>query len=210
MALRLIHHYSEKDLSKMNNVGEAPLHAACRNRNNVVCSKLLEKNADPNLKDREGTPPLLLFFQNGMNELIPLLLSNGAKVDAVNANGDSCLHLACAANNTLVCDTLLHCGASTKIMNAAGKMPTHSCMSKGHFAILHRLLDANDVKVNALFPDSNSLLHAACIMGNIATCVKLIKRGAVINILNNRNQTPLYVAVKNNACFPIIELLDLC
>ena len=86
-------------------VGETPLHWACRNNEPSTAEVLLKAKSDVQLSERESqrSPLHLAVRATGKDAAMPgetpkLLLElvrHGAAVNAVDANGQTPLHLAC-------------------------------------------------------------------------------------------------------------------
>lgn len=78
----------------------------------------------------------------GRAERASALLSEGAKVDSRDRNGDSALNMAAAKGNITLVDVLLKAGADVNLANLAGVTPLMAASFRGNADIVHKLLAA--------------------------------------------------------------------
>lgn len=101
--------------------GDAPLHIVIRQRDLPWVGFLLQANADPNIRDRDGNTPLLLAAVVRFSEAIRVLVAIHAGVDLKNNAGETPLIKAVQANDVADAKVLLDAGASPDLTdNAAG------------------------------------------------------------------------------------------
>ena len=67
--------------------GEGALHITVKRGDDKYVRYLLQKGADPNLRDRQGNTPLLLAVQLGQRDLIPVLIAGKANPNLGNQSG---------------------------------------------------------------------------------------------------------------------------
>lgn len=99
-----------------------PLVWAAENRHASVVRYLLEKKADPQLRDSEMNIALHWSAFSGSMEITEDLINYGSAVNLCNAHGDTPLHIAArqAADNCVM--LLLARGARTDVTNKAGQL----------------------------------------------------------------------------------------
>ncbi|GAB6178795.1 hypothetical protein JCM14036_01140 [Desulfotomaculum defluvii] len=173
----------------------------------------LNAGINPNAKDDLMLTPLMYASEKGHNDIIQLLLKNGAEVNAIQSTaGITPLNLAIIGGNVETIKLLLKGGADvnlsdekdgmTPLMLASGVVPNikNSCETV-------KLLLDSDAEVNAV--DKNfgwSALHYAVYEGNQEKVQVLLDEGADINIKGNDGQTPLIRAsIVGNA--EVVQLL---
>lgn len=74
--------------------GEGALHIVIKRGDMTYLRYLLQKGADPNLRDERGNTPLLLAVQGGQAEMIPVLTAARANPNLGNQSGVTPLILA--------------------------------------------------------------------------------------------------------------------
>lgn len=100
------------------------LYEAATIGNKGAARKFLRKGQDINASPA-GTSwtPLLAAADNGHDEMVELLIKNGATVDARDSNGDTPLCLAAAEGHEETAVALLKAGADPRVRNNKGQTP---------------------------------------------------------------------------------------
>jgi len=87
----LINHKASMNL--VDSSGQTPLMKAIKNMHNIIVNELLGCGANHNT-GHNSFPPLHLASKRGNNDAIRLLMSHGARINALNRYGGTALHLA--------------------------------------------------------------------------------------------------------------------
>jgi ankyrin repeat protein len=120
--------------------GRTPILEAFRNSESSqrlkMTKALLEHGANPNVRDFEQATPLIRAVFNGDKEIVELLLSHKAEVNAQDKNGRSALHWASLAvqNNrdmTPITQLLIVAGADVNVRDNAGRTPLQLAEGSG-------------------------------------------------------------------------------
>lgn len=137
------------------NDGFTPLHIAVMERKEEVISLLLKAGANIEAKDGHGRTPLhwgpfayirqpkhiyeklgqpheTVFTDPGPAKGIVLLLNAGAKIDAVDDEGDTPLHEAARLTSVRGAEALLARGAKVNVKNKAGETPLSIAQASDH------------------------------------------------------------------------------
>jgi ankyrin repeat protein len=91
--------------------GETALHIVARRGDEVYLRYLLQKGADPNVRDGRGDTPLLLAVTAGHAGLIPVLVAGRANVNLGNGGGETPLIRAVQRRDVTTARLLLTAGA---------------------------------------------------------------------------------------------------
>lgn len=92
--------------------GQTALHIVVDRRDATWLGYLLQKGANPNLADKQGSTPLMLATQLNFIEGIDWLVKKNAQVDQTNRAGETALILAVQLRNGEAVRTLLKAGAN--------------------------------------------------------------------------------------------------
>ncbi|MBF0316286.1 MAG: ankyrin repeat domain-containing protein [Oligoflexia bacterium] len=144
IAVHLIEHAAEIDPSSASN-SALIIHAAQYGHINVL-RKLKEKGADLNQKDSvSGWTPLHGAAYTGQLDVVEYLVSEGADINTIHANGVTPLNSAAYAGHLNVVKHLMNKGADMNIANHNGYTPLNSAAEAGQLDVVKYLIsrDAN-------------------------------------------------------------------
>jgi len=135
--------------------------------------------------------------RNHHENILQLLMKNGANIDAGDINGNSILYKVAREGNEKVVSLLLKNGANIEEGEKSVGTPLHLAASENNYNIVKILLE-NGANVNALDKNGDTPLHR-CVkeLGHIGveSVQLLLKNGANIEATNNNSETPLIRAV---------------
>ena len=114
------------DINERNTFGETLLLRASSNGNEKCVDFLLEHDADPNLKDKNGWAPLMWTANEGHEKIGEHLLAKGAKVDARDKDNRTPLMRASSGGHKEHVRLLLDNGADPNAVDNFGMNPLKS------------------------------------------------------------------------------------
>jgi ankyrin repeat protein len=120
------------DTGKTDSGGNTLLHLACagaEHERTLIVKKLIELNADVNARNHAAYTPLHVAVVSAGIETVKLLLTNGAKIDARLATGETPLFLC---RNDLI-EILIDSGADINLQNNKGETPFVAALLAGDF-----------------------------------------------------------------------------
>ena len=143
-----------------------PLMLAASKGKFECCELLINKKCDVNFKDAlTGRTALTYAVMNGYQNVMSLLISNGANPTVLDNWGNSLVHYASSYGWTHCLTMLIDIGMSlSSPLNYSNFSPMVCAVMKGHFGIAMKLMYAKEVDVNSKDQDSNSnrsVLHHA-------------------------------------------------
>jgi ankyrin repeat protein len=158
-------------------------------------------------QDEWQNTPLHYAVKSKSVELVRLLLSSNADVNAVDGAGSTPLHWAIEESIALHWDTescfieiaeaLLEAGAGVNATNEAGKAPLHEAASNGRIREAQVLINYG-ADINIKGESSFTPLHYAAVAGAGEMVTFLATNGAEVNSRSDEGYTPLHWAVCAN------------
>ena len=185
-------------INKRGKDGMTLLHYACMNGKIKAVEFLLQRGADPLIKDFYCELPLHKAVFH--SEVLRFLLKKGIyKKEHLNEKeeyGNTPLHFACEEGIVESVKLLIDFGANVNVENDQGLTPLDKACARGDVEIVKMLVKAG-AKVNV--PDHNGriLLHDACRRGLLEIVKILVEAGADVNKQDIEGNTPLHLACKS-------------
>jgi ankyrin repeat protein len=141
------------------------------------------------------------------------LAQNPASANARNARGFPAMHLAVTMNYEKIVKQLLDAGCDVQIANecshigSQGDTPLHAAAFWGRYGIAQVLIEKG-ANVNAAARNNWTPLHDALYTNQLKIARLLLEHGARCDTENDRRETPLALARKNqDADIPAVEAL---
>jgi len=152
--------------------------------------------------------PVADAAMKGDTVAVQTLLRQGADVNAPQADGMTALHWAALNGDLKTANVLLVAKAKTEPMTRlGGYTPLHLGSSRGHAAVVTRLLQAGSL-ATAVTTTGVQPIHLAAQAGNPEAVRVLVDRGADVNAKDTTHgRTPLIFAVSENRLDAITVLL---
>jgi hypothetical protein len=137
--------------------------------------------------------PLHVASVYGQEEVIKVLLKEGANIEARNDWGMRPLFLAAEQGADSIVSLLLQHGACTE-KTASGRSPLHTAAENGYEEV-SRILIEGGARIEAEDNRKCTPLHVAAIAGQRAMVELLLKKGANIEARDHIKWTPLHRAI---------------
>ncbi|XP_041374689.1 serine/threonine-protein phosphatase 6 regulatory ankyrin repeat subunit B-like [Gigantopelta aegis] len=220
---------NEDKIVNIENKGSTPLLLAITVKSFDVCLYLLDKGADPNVTDAEQNYPLHLavcddeldtvaekeVVTEKMNkhtgspmEVIKRLVEKGAKLNVVDASGNTPLHIAAHYSSVDVVRYLVEKGLQIDLPNGNGAMPIHLASAHNTSDVCLCILN-NGAVPNVTDAHSKSPLHFAVCNRDANVVVTLIHHGAKLDNVDEFGNTPLHIATKEGSLQAVSDLMDM-
>jgi ankyrin repeat protein len=183
----------------LGNKAEVNIHDAIRLGDSEKVKSLLKKT--PELvasKDTQGCTPLHLAAGKGRKDMVDLLLTNKADVNARDSGGDTPLHAATAKGGTSGIAILVFLSAKNDEYAKETNANTADFLAaEKQYEDVVRLLLTNKADVNAKDDNGMTPLHFAAMRSQKDVVELLLANGADVNAKDNNNgMTPLHFAAK--------------
>jgi ankyrin repeat protein len=199
------------DVNAKDDHGWTPLHFAVEKQRVAVVKRLIELQANMELRNDEGDTPLAIAARKRFRykDMVDLLIAKGAKVDAAVGSllktGLMPLHEAAKAGDAGQVQLLVSSGSNVNARDEQGRRPLHHAAASGRKETAE-LLIANGADVNATSEDGCTPLHAAASEGQRELVELLLDRGADIGKQYSDAATSLSLAI-TNGYREVVELL---
>ena len=168
------------DINAVDESGNQALHIAS-SLGHTETVKLLLAHTNTNIDgvNRLGLTPLLsaVAAKTIHPESCEALLEHNASIDAMDADGNQPLHVACRSHSGVV-DILLSYGANSNAANKHGQTPLHTAANNNEDSPrVCEMLLKHDARVNAVDEDGNQAFHLACRRHHTRTAITLLSYG---------------------------------
>jgi ankyrin repeat protein len=141
-------------------------------------------------------------------QIVSLLLTNGAEVDAVGYEGRTPLHEACTGGCLPTAKLLLRHRANVRARTDLGKTPLHQSAAFGNYRLVELLL-ANGADLEARDNYGFTPLREAASTGNLTSLKALLAHDAKVTVYDRRyGATPLHWAAMSTNVSVVAALLD--
>lgn len=190
-----------------------PVLAAAERGNAAALELLLQHGAAHNIPDSYGNTALSEAAGNGHEKVVTILLKQaGTEIDK--ANNDLCtpLYRAVANGHKSVVQLLIKSGSDVDKASRSGRSPALLACWSGQAECLEILM-TNKANINKTDNDKWSCLFSACANNHLSCLDLLLKNRQLGDIngsvhINNKGQTPLYIAAKHGHLEVMTRLLD--
>ncbi|MHB0937422.1 MAG: ankyrin repeat domain-containing protein [Armatimonadota bacterium] len=185
------------DVNARDHQGMTPLHiAAGRGAAGLLTDLLTETGGDVTQADGMGNTPLHHAAAHGHAEVMELLLSRGANLNAKNHNGHTPLHEAVGRQSPEAVAFLLKRKAAVNDGDTFSRTPLHLAAKAGAKPIVEQLL-ASGADANAADHFGSTPLHEAALRGQLRVAAVLLQHGADSERKDQLGRTPAQAAAAN-------------
>ncbi len=180
------------------------LHLSVRANSKKITKYLIQTGLSVNHVNKHKETPIFDAIRVNNFEIINLLISNDANVNHLNDIGESPFLRAVLRGDRDVVDLLLEVGADYNLSNNTYENALFYTVHNGNSEVFEVLIDHG---LNVLTKDirGNTLFHLIALKDDIKMFETVLKYTKTVFIPNNKNETPLHIAVNNNASYELIK-----
>ncbi len=175
--------------------GLTGLHLACASGALSTTTHFLNAGVDPTIQTQSGETPLELAATNpSIGQFKRLIDASHPDLDAINAKGETLLHIAARSGNLTHVMLLIDLGASLNIQNHSGFTPLHLAAERGSTEIVELLLACGaDFTKKTHF---NGKLAQELVSDSQPQLRQTMLRHETLQTDSTRSQSQLHTAVK--------------
>ncbi|HEY1340445.1 MAG TPA: ankyrin repeat domain-containing protein [Bryobacteraceae bacterium] len=186
---------------------DASLANAAANGDWAGVRALIQKHAEVNAAQPDGTTALQWAAQRDDASAARLLVTAGADVKAANRYGVTALSLACRNGNAEIVELLLKAGADPNAALPGGETPVMTAARTGNASVVKALI-GHGAKVDAKETSrGQTAIMWAAAEGNVEAIQALIQAGADFRARLDSGWTPLLFAVREGKIDAVRALL---
>ncbi|XP_067661991.1 ankyrin-3-like [Haliotis asinina] len=186
------------DLSLAYDTGSNILHSACsRGRLEVVKYILSQNIVDINCRGWMKKTPVMTAAECGHEDVVELLVENGADLSLACSTSNNILHLACSKGYVEVLKYVL--SQNTVDINSRGrskKTPAMIAAECGHEKVVELLMEKG-ANLSLTCDTGSNILHLACSKGRLEVLKYILSQNIVdINSRGRSKKTPAMIAAE--------------
>ncbi|MGE5195867.1 MAG: ankyrin repeat domain-containing protein [Anaerolineae bacterium] len=168
-------------------------------------SQLFKKKAAP-----QKNPETFFYAIRSQNQQAALqFLELGIiDLDAIDENGRTALHWACAAGLIDLVKTLIQEGADLDATDEMGQTPFHLACQYNQVEMVKALIQNYSIDINQKDQSDRTPLHCAWINGHLQLAEELTSNGALIDVYQGKGAAPLHWAVEMGYVDLVRQLLS--
>jgi ankyrin repeat protein len=188
---------------------ELPLIDAVKHSDNAVVRALIQKGADVNAAEVDGTTALHWAASNDDLKAVDLLIGAGANVKTLNRYGVSPLIIACNSAGVALVERLLKAGANPNSASPEGETVFMTAARAGKVDVVKALYTAGaDVNAKESWHGQTALMWAAA--ENYPEAIEMLKElGADVNARSDGGFTALLFAARDGRVEAVRTLVKL-
>lgn len=199
---------SKKQSSQPEQLNHKLLKAICTTEPDIVkIEKLINKNANVNMKVTADNSLLHILANKNSIELIDLMIANGADINAQNNSKDTPTHIALKWKNFSILPALLSHNPKLDICNEYGNTALHTAVLTSDLDIMKSILKKKGLDIDhknhqGITPLYLALRNARWDIGKL-----LIEKGADVKVTDLKHNTLLHMIMQYPANSDIVKLL---
>ncbi|KAJ7381252.1 hypothetical protein OS493_001369 [Desmophyllum pertusum] len=191
--------------------GETLLTLAASRGDIQAVTFLLQKGVDVNAKNLSGDTALCCVLRRCLMrpsamEIVKLLVSFGADINAMNDRSKTPLQIAVEINFDNAAELLLELGCETKVKDINSNSPLHFSAQNKNGKLTKMLLQYGADATVQEYSCGRTALHVAVNYNSVDTATVLLDHGVDMDVTDKLGHTPLAVAL-NCGYFPMVQLL---
>lgn len=172
-----------------------------------LATKLLDRGASVDARDRLGARPLSHAARAGHLDIVDLLLARGAPIDARNLAGSTALYFAAERGHAAIVQRLIDRGADVNLTGRSGASPVATAAYAGRDMVVRMLLAHGADGLKADDTGKPPIVYAAA-GGQLGIVKQLLALNIDVNARYTNDLTLLMWASGPDEAVPEVQALD--
>jgi len=188
----------EFDMSSIYMYGGVPLYSAIKTGNYRIIRMLLKAGADPNYVVARTTPLAYALYCRlpNQDEILQLLLENGAVSPDTGGKTKSALHYALIQGNTKLAHLLIQKGSNINREDETGTTPLQLALKRNNIEILKLMYDYGSLNERNGVTGETPVFDAIRFSTFEVVKLLVVDMGVSLNVISDSSETPLMLAVR--------------
>lgn len=196
---------NDADVNVMSNRGVTPLHLAASIGSKEIMRLLIEAGADVDATDNSGQSVMIYAIRSGKTDAVRFLKEYGADASQVDDDGRSAIDYANITGMAQMMDGTIEEDVNKR--DSYGNTPLHQSCYNGHSEMVKRMLQNENIEVDAMNDIGETPLHIAIREDNLHIAELLLAAGADSSKIYNDGEAPIHIAAKHGKAHIVGTLL---
>jgi len=194
------------EINAIDEHGDTFLHYAIKHHFLKAAKALVESGIDVDIKDNNNNTPIYLSVEKSYKTIIQAIVQT-KRVDLSQLKDNrSLLQDAILQGNKEIVNIFLKTNINKNHIDAHGRNIMFDAIANGNERLIDNILDVEDLKLNVVDNNGETILHEKNVIENDKLAIKLIKKGADPTILDtNQKSYLLHVALRGMETEAIID-----
>ena len=205
--LKKILYEDNLNIDHVNSEGETFLHICLKNRKIKLAMWLLSNNISVDKADNNGKTPFDIAMEHQNHRIVDFILDiTNIDIDKTDKFGRTLLQDAVILGDHEMAKILLNYGADVNAKDNKNRNVLYDALSYGNEEFIDYLLTFEELNLNCVDSEQNSIMHHNFVKENEEIAIKLIEHGADPTIKNKNGNTFLCdSALKGMDGFNVVE-----
>ncbi len=195
-----------EDINVLNEEGQNLLMTSIINEFDNAFDLLIKNFIDINAKDYLGNTALMYTILYNKLGYFKRLVREGSNLNLINANGESALMISLNLKRDEMTKILLDYNVSLEIVNKNDENICFAIIKAHNKKLLIDILSKKPALLYSKNFSKKTLLHEACLVGDIEIAKYLLGKGILSNVSDAFGETPLFISVREKN-YDLIDLL---
>jgi ankyrin repeat protein len=180
-------------INYQNEEGDTFLHLCIINNKFKSAKWLIENGIDVTLINRLNQEPIQLAIKKNNHLIVELILkTKNVDINQLDQDGRSLLQNAVLDGNEEIAFELINNAIDVNSVDKNNRNVVFDAVAYGDEQLINKIIDVEDVDLNLVDCDGETILHKSETLANEDLCIKLVEKGADPTICDGEGKNLLY------------------